>query len=106
MYLDLTNFHSLNSTAVKIDTYIELSVTRLGRCARGRIEILIARNARRCRIWPAEAGSAATAGTRQQFDRHMNAFASRRVRDNYQCVLLCAIGQRADRCDLGVRAAR
>src|SRR5207244_9775251 len=102
---DRPDIHGHNAAGVRIETNIELAVTRLGRCARGRIEILIARNARRCRIWPAEAGSAATAGTRQQFDRHMNAFASRRVRDKYQYVLLGVIGLRTAGSVIGVIAS-
>src|SRR5881409_1833184 len=74
---DRPDIHGHDATGVRIETNVELSITRLGRSSRGRIEILIARNARCRRIRPTEASAAtATAGTGQQFDRYMNAFAS------------------------------
>ena len=89
-----------------VEPDIELALAALSRGAVGREEILIARNARRRRVRTSEAGAAATtAGTGQQFNFHIDGFATRRVGHDHQCVLLGAIGQRADGCDLRVSAA-
>jgi hypothetical protein len=91
---------------VRIESNVELARAALGRCAWGRVKILIPRNAWRGWIRTTETRSAtATAGSGQQLGCHVNGFAGRCVRDDYQCVLLGAVTQGTNIGDLRVAAA-
>src|SRR5439155_9842654 len=93
--------------AVRIKSDVKLTVARLGRSSCWRIEILVARNARRRRIWAAEARCPTTAsGARQQFDCHVDAFAGRRIWHDLDGVLVGSIRHGADGGNLRVGAAR
>ena len=103
---DRPDIHCHDPAGLRIEANIELTIAALSRGAVRREKILIARNAGRGWVGASEAGTAATAGTRQQFDGHMDAFASRRVRDDLHSILARAIGQRANACDLWIGATR
>src|SRR5882724_9519807 len=87
---------------MRIKSDVEFTVARLGRSARWRIEILVARSTGCRRIWPT--GDAP--GTGEQFNRYVNAFACRRIRHHFKGVLMGAVRYWADRGDLWIGAAR
>ena len=102
---DRADVHRHDAAGVRIKANVEFAGAALGRGAWRRVKILIPRNAGRRWIPATETCTATAAGARQQFDFHVDAFASRRVRDGHHCVLLGAVTQGTNIGDLGLLLA-